>query len=107
MRVSGGSDHVNVGAKRKRVVSGNENTHNFSRGSRNGTNGFKRRRSSSRCEETSDDEVVAAMEVDTHTRCQASDVSSDEDASDWDSCTLSSFLIAAFLMQFCSCRLFC
>ncbi|KAI9459501.1 hypothetical protein BJY52DRAFT_1266235 [Lactarius psammicola] len=85
MRVSGGSDHINVGAKRKRVVSGNENTHNFSRGSRNGTNGFKRRKSSPRCEETSDDEVVAAMEVDTHTRCQTSDVSSDEDASDWDS----------------------
>ncbi|KAH9180742.1 hypothetical protein EDB89DRAFT_2122069 [Lactarius sanguifluus] len=85
MRVSSGSDHVNVGAKRKRAVSGNENTHNFPRRSRNGANGFKRRRSSSRCEETSDDEAVAAMEVDNHTRCQASDVSSDEDASDWDS----------------------
>lgn len=85
MRVSGGSDHVKVGAKRKRAVSGSENTHGFSRGSRNSVNGFKRRKSSPRCEETSDDEVVAAMEVDTHTRCHASDVSSDEDASDWDS----------------------
>ncbi|KAH9079615.1 hypothetical protein EDB83DRAFT_2343640 [Lactarius deliciosus] len=85
MRVSSGSDHVKVGAKRKRAVSGNENTHNFPRRSRNGASGFKRRRSSSRCEETSDDEAVAAMEVDNHTRCQASDVSSDEDASDWDS----------------------
>lgn len=98
MRVSSGSDHVKVGAKRKRAVSGNENTHNFPRRSRNGANGFKRRRSSSPCEETSDDEAVAAMEVDNHTRCQASDVSSDEDASDWDSCTLSFFLIAVVLM---------
>lgn len=88
MRVSSGSDLVKVGAKRKRVVSGTENTHNFSRGSRNGPTGFKRRKSSPQNEETSDDEVAAAMEVDTHTRCQSSDVSSDEDASDWDSCAL-------------------
>lgn len=106
MRVSSGSDHVKVGAKRKRVVSGTENTLTFPRGSRNVTNGFKRRKSSSQCEETSDDELVAAMEVDTHTRCQSSDVSSDEDASDWDSCTLSFFLTMAFLMQSCSRRLF-
>jgi mitogen-activated protein kinase kinase kinase 13 len=106
MRVSSGSDHVKVGAKRKRVVSGTENTHTFPRGSRNGSNGFKRRKSSPECEETSDDELVAAMEVDTHTRCQSSDVSSDEDASDWDSCTLSSFLTMAFLMHSGSRRLF-
>ena len=107
MRVSSGSDHVKVGAKRKRLVSGSENTHTFPRGSRTGSNGFKRRKSSPQCEETSDDELVAAMEVDTHTRCQSSDVSSDEDASDWDSCTLSYFLTMAFLMHSGSRRLFC
>ncbi|KAI0256887.1 hypothetical protein BJV78DRAFT_1167683 [Lactifluus subvellereus] len=85
MRVSSGSDHVKVGAKRKRVVSGNENLHNVSRGSRHGANSFKRRRSSIQHEETSDDDVATAMEVDTHTRCPDSDNSSDGDASDWDS----------------------
>ena len=107
MRVSSGSEHVKAGAKRKRVVSGTENTNNFSRATRNGPNGFKRRKSSPRYDETSDDEVATAMEVDTHARCQSSDVSSDEDASDWDSCTLCIFLTAAFLMQFCSRRLSC
>jgi mitogen-activated protein kinase kinase kinase 13 len=107
MRVASGSDHAKVGAKRKRVVSGTENTHNFPRGSRNGINGFKRRKSSPQYEETSDDEAVAAMEVDTHTRCPSSDVSSDEDASDWDSCTLSFLFIVALLMQIRSCRLLC
>ena len=107
MRVASGSDHAKVGAKRKRVVSGTENTHNFPRGSRGGTNGFKRRKSSPQYEETSDDEAVAAMEVDTHTRCQSSDVSSDEDASDWDSCTLSFLLVVTFLMQIRSCGLLC
>jgi mitogen-activated protein kinase kinase kinase 13 len=102
MRVSSGSEHVKVGAKRKRAVSGTENTHNFPRGSRNGPSGFKRRKSSPRYEETSDDEVAAAMEIDTHTRGQSSDVSSDEDASDWDSCTSYIFLVAAFLMRLCS-----
>ncbi|KAI0306395.1 hypothetical protein B0F90DRAFT_1814300 [Multifurca ochricompacta] len=85
MRVSSGSDHVKVGAKRKRVVSGNEITHNVSRGSRHSANGFKRRRSSPQREETSDEEVGAAMEIDTHIRCDDSDGSSDGDASDWDS----------------------
>ena len=88
MRVSSGSDHVKVGAKRKRVVSGNENLHNVSRGSRHGANAFKRRRSSVQHGETSDEEVATAMEVDTHTRCPDSDNSSDGDASDWDSCML-------------------
>jgi mitogen-activated protein kinase kinase kinase 13 len=89
MRVSSGSDHVKVGAKRKRVVSGNENTCNVSRGSRNGVNVFKRRRPSLQHEESSDEGGGTAMEVDTHVRCLDSDGSSDGDASDWDSCMLS------------------
>jgi hypothetical protein len=88
MRVSCGSDHVKVGAKRKRAVSGNENMNNVSRGSRYGANVFKRRRSSLQHGETSDEEAGTAMEVDTHSRCPNSDGTSDEDASDWDSCML-------------------
>ncbi len=89
MRVSSGSDHVKVGAKRKRVVSVNENTYNVSRGSRNGVNAFKRRRPSLQHEESSDEGGGTAMEVDTHVRCLDSDGCSDGDASDWDSCMLS------------------
>ncbi len=89
MRVSNGSDHVKVGAKRKRMVSGNENTHSVSRGSRNGPNAFKRRRPSLRHEESSDEGAGTAMEVDTKMRCSDSERSSDGDASDWDSCMLS------------------
>ena len=92
MRVSSGSDHVKVGAKRKRVVSGNENTNNLSRGSRNCVNAFKRRRPALQHEETSDEGGGTAMEIDTHVRCQDSDSSSDGDASDWDSCMFSLFL---------------
>ena len=86
MRVSSGSDHVKVGAKRKRVVSGNENTHNVSRGSRTGISGFKRRKPLLQHEESSDEGSRTAMEVDTHVRCHDSDGSSDGNASDWDSC---------------------
>jgi mitogen-activated protein kinase kinase kinase 13 len=88
MRVSNGSDHVQVGAKRKRVVSGNENTHSVSRSSRNGLNAFKRRRPSLRHEESSDEGTRTAMEIDTHMRGSDSERSSDGDASDWDSCML-------------------
>jgi hypothetical protein len=97
MRVSSGSDHVKVGAKRKRVVSGNENTHNLSRGSRHGVNAFKRRRPSLQHEESSDDGGRTAMEVDTHVGCHDSDGSSDGDASDWDSCMLLFCVIILFL----------
>lgn len=86
MRVSSGSDHVKIGAKRKRVVSGNEN---LSRGSRNCVNAFKRRRPALQHEETSDEGGRTTMEIDTHVRCQDSDSSSDGDASDWDSCMFS------------------
>jgi mitogen-activated protein kinase kinase kinase 13 len=89
MRVSSGSDHVKVGAKRKRAVSGNENTHNVSRGSRNSLNAFKRRRPSLQHEESSDEGTGTAMEIDTHVRCPDSEGSSDGDASDWDSCMFS------------------
>ena len=89
MRVSSGSDHVKVGAKRKRVVSGNENTRNVSRGSRNSLNAFKRRRPSFQPEESSDEGTGTAMEIDTHARCSDSESSSDGDASDWDSCMYS------------------
>jgi mitogen-activated protein kinase kinase kinase 13 len=92
MRVSSGSDHVKVGAKRKRVVSGNENTHNVSRGSRTGINGSKRRKPLLQHEESSDEGGRTAMEVDTHVRCHDSDGSSDGNASDWDSCMSSLFL---------------
>ncbi|KAI9458286.1 hypothetical protein F5148DRAFT_983809 [Russula earlei] len=85
MRVSSGSDHVKVGAKRKRVASGNENTHNVSRGSRHGVSACKRRRPSLQHEELSDEGTTTAMEIDTHMRCHDSDGSSDGDASDWDS----------------------
>ncbi|KAH9996875.1 hypothetical protein BJV77DRAFT_986748 [Russula vinacea] len=85
MRVSSGSDHVKVGAKRKRAVSGNENTHNVSRGSRNGLSAFKRRRPSLQHEESSDEGTGTAMEIDNHVRCPDSEGSSDGDASDWDS----------------------
>jgi hypothetical protein len=88
MRFSTGSDHVKVGAKRKRVVSGNENMNNASRASRCGATAFKRRRSSIQHGETSDEEAATAMEVDTHAQCLDSDSSSDGDASDWDSCML-------------------
>jgi hypothetical protein len=88
MRVSTGSDHVKVGAKRKRVVSGNENMNNASRASRCGATVFKRRRSSIQHGETSDEEAATAMEVDTHAQYPDSDSSSDGDASDWDSCML-------------------
>jgi len=91
MRVSSGSDHVKVGTKRKRVVSGNENTHNLSRGSRHGVHAYKRRRPSLQQEELSDEGTATAMEVDTHMRCHDSDDSSDADASDWDSCMFSYF----------------
>lgn len=101
MRVSSGSDHVKVGAKRKRVVSGNENTHNVSRGSRNCLNAFKRRRPVLQHEETSDEGGGTAMEVDSHGRCQDSDSSSDGDASDWDSCMFSLFLKVALLTSLC------
>src|SRR5216684_4266191 len=73
MRVSNGSDHVQVGAKRKRVVSGNENTHSVSRGSRNGLNAFKRRRPSLRREESSDEGTGTAMEIDTQMQCSDSE----------------------------------
>jgi mitogen-activated protein kinase kinase kinase 13 len=86
MRVSSGSDHVKVGTKRKRAVSGNENTHNISRGSRHCVNAYKRRRPSLQQEELSDEGTATVMEVDTHMRCHDSDASSDGDASDWDSC---------------------
>ena len=86
MRVSNGSDHVKVGAKRKRAVSGNENTRNVSRGSRNSLNAFKRHRPSFQPEESSDEGTGTAMEIDTHVRCSDSESSSDGDASDWDSC---------------------
>jgi hypothetical protein len=89
MRVSNGSDHVKVGAKRKRVVSGNENTRNVSRGSRNSLNAFKRRRPSFQPEESSDEGTGTAMEIDTHVGCSDSESSSDGDASDWDSCMYS------------------
>jgi hypothetical protein len=90
MRVSSGPDHVKVGAKRKRAVSGNENTHNVSRGSRNVLNAFKRRRPSlQQHEESSDEGTGTAMEIDTHVRCPDSEGSSDGDASDWDSCMFS------------------
>ena len=92
MRVSTGSDHVKVGAKRKRVVSGNENMNNASRASRCGSTAFKRRRSSIQHGGTSDEEVATAMEVDMHSQCPDSDSSSDGDASDWDSCMLLFFL---------------
>jgi mitogen-activated protein kinase kinase kinase 13 len=91
MRVSSGSDHVKVGAKRKRVVSGNENTHSVSRGSRNGLNAFKRRRPSLPHDESSDEGTGAAMQVDTRMRCSDSEHSSDGDASDWDSCMFTLF----------------
>ena len=89
MRVSSGSDHVKVGAKRKRAVSGNENTHNISRGSRNGLNAFKRRRPYLQPEESSDEGTGTSMEIDTRVRCPDSESSSDGDASDWDSCRYS------------------
>jgi mitogen-activated protein kinase kinase kinase 13 len=92
MRVSSGSDHVKVGAKRKRAVSGNENTHNVSRGSRNGLSAFKRRRPSLQHEESSDEGTGTAMEIDNHVRCPDSEGSSDGDASDWDSCTFYLYL---------------
>jgi mitogen-activated protein kinase kinase kinase 13 len=97
MRVSGGSDHVKVGAKRKRVVSGNENTHSVSRGSRNGLNAFKRRRPSLQHEDSSDEGTGTAMEVDTSMRCSDSELSSDGDASDWDSCMFSLYPLNALL----------
>jgi mitogen-activated protein kinase kinase kinase 13 len=105
MRVSSGSDHVKVGAKRKRVASGNENTHSVSRGSRNGLNAFKRRRPSLQHEESSDEGTGTTMEVDTRMRCSDSERSSDGDASDWDSCTFSLYLLNALLMRLYSCRL--
>jgi hypothetical protein len=108
MRISSGSDHVKVGAKRKRVASGNENMNNVSRGSRCGITAYKRRRSSTQHGETSDEEVGTAMEVDAHTRCPDSDSSSDGDASDWDSCRLSFFpLYNGCLMHPFSCRILC
>ena len=105
MRVSSGSDHVKVGAKRKRVVSGNENTHSVSRGSRHGLNAFKRRRPSLRHEDSSDEGTGTAMEVDSHIRCSDSERSSDGDASDWDSCMFSLHPLNTFLMHLYSCRL--
>jgi len=105
MRVSSGSDHVKVGAKRKRVVSGNENTHSVSRGSRNGLNAFKRRRPSLQHEESSDEGTGTVMEVDAHMLCSDSESSSDGDANDWDSCMFSLCLLNALLMHLYSCRL--
>jgi hypothetical protein len=78
-------------SKRKRVVSGNENTHSVSRGSRNGLNAFKRRRPSLQLEDSSDEGTGTAMEVNTRMRCSDSERSSDGDASDWDSCKFSFF----------------
>ncbi|KAH9981096.1 hypothetical protein BGW80DRAFT_1268370 [Lactifluus volemus] len=66
------------GAKRKRVVSGNENMNNA-------REHLARRRSSIQHGETSDEEAATAMEVDTHAQYPDSDSSSDGDASDWDS----------------------
>ena len=105
MRVSNSSDHVKVGAKRKRVVSANENTHSVSRGSRNALNAFKRRRPSFQQEESSDEGAGTAMEVDTHMRCSDSERSSDGDASDWDSCMFALCLLNTLLMHLYSCRL--
>lgn len=105
MRVSSGSDHVKVGAKRKRVVSGNENTHSVSRGSRNSLNAFKRRRSSLQHEDSSDEGTGTAMEVDAHMLCSDSERSSDGDANDWDSCMFSLHFSNALLMHLYSCRL--
>jgi mitogen-activated protein kinase kinase kinase 13 len=69
-----------VGAKRKRVPSGNENAHAGGRPTR-GPGRMKRQRSM-RSDVTTDDEVVSAMDVDAEEKWSGSDHSED---GDWES----------------------
>lgn len=75
-------DVVPTGSKRKRVVSGSENTHANGR-SRSG-NRVKRRRASNSSDEEEEEDAASSMDVDGHTRWELSDTdASDEDV---DSC---------------------
>lgn len=69
-------DAVEVGSKRKRVVSGNENLQGSSRSARG--NKFKRRKAS----HGSSDEDASAMDVDERNRWDLTDDSDDDGALD-------------------------
>lgn len=84
MRDAGHGYDVSIGMKRKRVVSGSENTSN-ARGARSASRA-KRRRA---MPDSSEEEHASGMDVDEHDRWNRSDNSEDEDA--LDSCTSRSF----------------
>lgn len=75
-------DAVEVGSKRKRVVSGSENLSGNGRNSRASGNRFKRRKAA---HHGSSDEEASAMEVDERGRWELSDDSDDDDGA-LDSC---------------------
>ena len=89
--VSNGCD-VSIGMKRKRVVSGSENT-SRDRGARSSSRA-KRRKA---LPDSSEEEELSGMDVDEEGRWDGSDNSDDEEA--LDSCTRSSYLL---LLMHCS-----
>ena len=70
-------DAVEIGSKRKRIVSGSENVH--TNGRDHGSGGRVKRR---RAAPDSSDEESSNMDVDEQSRWDVSDGSSSEDASD-------------------------
>ncbi|KDQ61060.1 hypothetical protein JAAARDRAFT_124777 [Jaapia argillacea MUCL 33604] len=75
MRDASDTIQAQVGSKRKRVVSGNENVTGGGRPNRR----VKRLRSASRRAETSEDEATSGMDIDTHERWPVHSESEDEE----------------------------
>lgn len=97
MRDAGNGYDVSIGMKRKRVVSGSENT-SRDRGARS-TSRAKRRRA---MPDSSDEEPVSGMDVDEEDRWDGSENSDDEEA--LGSCTQSIFSISCALFTMCRSR---